>query len=909
MKLNDNVTGIFDQAPSPIALLMGPMHEFTLANPAYIHLIGQNPIGKSVRSVFSEDEAGEFFGLLDSVYTTGEPFKGKELPFKKKIAPGKHEDLRLDISYSAFRDKDDQIVGILAFVYDVTEAFRARKLIEASHLQYSSLADSMPQSVWTADSVGQLDYFNKIWIEYSGTSFEDNVGSGWSNAVHPEDLASSVARWQLALESGSIYETEFRLRAADGSYRWHVARALPAKNENGEITKWYGTNTDIHRVKLLTEELQLARQSVESEQQKFKTIFSDSSTSMAVLKGPEFVYEIANQSYLELFNNRSLIGKPFLVALPELIGQEFPKIAKRVFETGVAYQVKEDLAFLRRTDSSGLEERYFDQTYTRMLDEVGQPYGVFIHAIEVTERVFAQRQIREASERFRMAVETANMGTWEIEPTSQVAKWSDRTKEIYGVAQDTQLPLNDVIKRAHPEDRERVETAVAQATEPSGSGAYDVQHRIVRDDGEVRWVSFAGKAFFVESPTGKSLQRFVGTALDVTDRILSEEALRNAKERAEAANAAKSSFLANMSHEIRTPLGAIMGFVSLIKDEGVNDKRIQNYASVIERNSVQLLRIIDDILDLSKVEAGMMMIEHINFSLVELLSDFASLMGFRAREKGVSFSIAALTELPDVIDSDPTRLRQILTNIVGNAIKFTEHGEVQLRVSYSRHRLEFEVEDSGKGITTEQSAQLFQPFAQGDVSTTRKFGGTGLGLVLTRKLCEALGGVFELKSSQPGKGSIFYASVEVRVANEMRFVNALGFASDVVRNAGVRPVLQNARILLVEDSPDNQELFAIYLSRAGAKVDIASDGKKGVEMALAEAYDIVLMDVQMPVMDGIAAVKELRALKYSGPIIALTAHAMKEERARCVAAGYTNFLSKPLKREDLIEHIRKYLKT
>jgi CheY-like chemotaxis protein/anti-sigma regulatory factor (Ser/Thr protein kinase) len=262
--------------------------------------------------------------------------------------------------------------------------------------------------------------------------------------------------------------------------------------------------------------------------------------------------------------------------------------------------------------------------------------------------------------------------------------------------------------------------------------------------------------------------------------------------------------------------------------------------------------------------------------------------------------------LPDVVNSDPTRIRQILTNVVGNAIKFTDKGSVVLRVSFVDETLAFEAVDTGRGITKEQAEKLFQPFAQGDASTTRKYGGTGLGLVLTRRLSEALGGSFELVSSQPGVGSRFISSIRVRVPERARLVRALGFASETIRNVGVQGMLSDLRVLLVEDSPDNQALFSIYLNRAGAKIDIASDGQRGVEMALSEGYDVVLMDVQMPIMDGITAVRTLRSSGYDTPIIALTAHAMKEEKIRCLEAGYTGFLSKPIQRAELVDALAKF---
>lgn len=402
----------------------------------------------------------------------------------------------------------------------------------------------------------------------------------------------------------------------------------------------------------------------------------------------------------------------------------------------------------------------------------------------------------------------------------------------------------------------------------------------------------------LKQPTG-AVSGVLAAIADVTEQVLSRKVVEKAKEEAEAANAAKSAFLANMSHEIRTPLGAIMGFVDLIKNENIPRAELEDYLSVIDRNSNQLLRIIDDILDLSKVEAGMLIVEQVEFSLVELLTDFASLMRFRARDKGIMFDVKARTELPEFIVSDPTRIKQILANIVGNAIKFTEQGRVDLFVSYEESVLEFEVRDTGRGISAEQERGLFQPFSQGDVSVTRKFGGTGLGLVLTRRLSELLGGSFLLKESAVGKGSTFVSRVKVELPRNAQLVKALGYATAPDRGNPITGRLQGMNILVVEDSPDNQALISILLSKAGAAVEIADDGEAGIEAALGSEFDVVLMDVQMPRMDGISAIRVLRERGYKKPVIALTAHAMKEERERCIDAGYTDFLSKPIQREAL----------
>lgn len=372
---------------------------------------------------------------------------------------------------------------------------------------------------------------------------------------------------------------------------------------------------------------------------------------------------------------------------------------------------------------------------------------------------------------------------------------------------------------------------------------------------------------------------------------------------AERANLAKTAFLANMSHEIRTPLGAIMGFVSLLKDDDTTSSEAANYLDTIERHSHHLLRIVDDILDLTKVESGKMSVDLSEFSLTQFLAEFSSFAGLKARENGLSFELKVETLLPDKIVCDPTRLRQILSNTVGNAVKFTEKGKVELHVLYADGTLRLTVTDTGKGISREQRANLFQAFAQVDSSSTRKFGGTGLGLLLTKKLCEALGGDFNLLKSKIGKGSTFEAVVPVTVPETSKFVSVQGMELRAPAEFAVAPPpdLSKLKILLVEDSPDNQILIKLMLGKVGITLDIASNGKSGVSASMSKSYDVILMDIQMPIMDGHEAARTLRANHYTKPIVALTAHAMREERERAEASGFSHFLTKPINRKNLID--------
>ncbi len=389
------------------------------------------------------------------------------------------------------------------------------------------------------------------------------------------------------------------------------------------------------------------------------------------------------------------------------------------------------------------------------------------------------------------------------------------------------------------------------------------------------------------------------------------------EERARAANRSKSDFLANMSHEIRTPMTAIMGFGDLLLDEDLSPATRTEHVEIIRRNGKHLLALIDDILDLSKIEAGKMALENIRCSPRAVVVDVVSLLRVPALAKGLSLTVHYATPLPFWIQSDPTRLRQILMNLVSNAVKFTATGGITLTVRCSDPRaatptLSFDVADSGPGIAPDKLEQVFEPFAQADASTTRKFGGSGLGLAISKRLARALGGSL-LLASTPGVGSKFTLTVEtgplagVEMGRDAREVGSIDALSALVAKSGLR-----GRVLLAEDGPDNQALLLAHLTRAGATVTLAENGRAAVDKALeasavGAAFDLVLMDMQMPEVDGYCATRELRAAGFAIPIVALTAHAMAGDREKCLAAGCNEYLTKPIVRRDLGAVLERYL--
>ncbi|TVR99561.1 MAG: PAS domain-containing sensor histidine kinase [Phycisphaerales bacterium] len=558
------------------------------------------------------------------------------------------------------------------------------------------------------------------------------------------------------------------------------------------------------------------------------------------------------------------------------------------------------------------EKRLMEVVKVPILGEDGLPWGVVGISRDITERHEAESRLGE-SERFLRLI---------LDNIPQTLFWKDRNGVYLGgnrqllidTGKTNVVGLTDS-DMPWTEDQAAHYTACDQRVMRTGRPDFDIIEESTDAAGRRRWLKT--NKIPLRNSEG-DVVGVLGSSEDITELKLTQAKLEQARDAAETANRAKSEFLANMSHEIRTPMTAIIGYAEILESGEIDEERKAEFIRVIRRNGEHLLHIINDVLDLSRVEAGRMTIEEDAAPLADLLHDSVFLMRARAEQKGVALGLIYNSPIPETILTDATRFRQILMNMVGNAIKFTEKGsvavEVELDVKDGVEILAIDVIDTGIGISPQDTDRLFLPFEQADTSSTRMFGGSGLGLAISRRFAELLGGDVRLVESTPGAGSRFRFDLPVQTAGGLRLVAHDSLWTSPSRE---RPAEDNTlhnlagRVLLAEDGPDNQRLIAHHLRSFGLKVCLASNGQEAIELTLAAAdkapYNLVLMDMQMPVVDGYQATRSLRELGVETPIVALTAHAMRGDRGRCLDEGCNDYATKPISRTDLHALCARYL--
>ena len=573
-------------------------------------------------------------------------------------------------------------------------------------------------------------------------------------------------------------------------------------------------------------------------------------------------------------------------------------------------------------------------------DRTGAVRWISVVSEDIRERKAAEADLQRTRDVLEQAQRVARLGSFEFVPQTNMLEWSAMEKHIHGLDPDAPSPtLEAVVELLLPEDRAPTLARFEQFLRGHGAGEWD--YRVVLPDGSQRHLSTRAER---DLDQRGELHRVIGTTLDITDRKRLEQALLDERDRldetvrvrtqelerardtAESATRAKSDFLANMSHEVRSPMSVIIGYADLLLDPTISSADRESAADSIRRNGRHLLQVINDVLDISRIEAGKMPVELAVVSPWEILQAVIETYRIMATEKQISLTLTAEGAVPVSIRTDPVRLRQILINLLSNALKFTESGKsvtVTMSVQQDPRAVCISVIDQGIGMTPEEVSRLFQPFEQADTSTTRRYGGTGLGLSISKLLAKALGGSIEIQSSM-GEGSTFRLLLPLAESEVLQQVppdrsdlvitrsllskkTAVLTPASASEGKSVATPVGHGRILLVDDSLELQKLIAYRLRAAGYDVTTATNGRIGLDLALQQPFDVILTDIQMPEMDGHTATRKLRQQGYTGPIVGLSAHAMIGEREKSLTNGMDEYLTKPVDTDVLVATVQRFL--
>ncbi len=789
-------------------------------------------------------------------------------------------------------DQDSEALGLLIgplSVWPEADSSAEGKLMEAAIVIYFGRDNGRTAAVLKELLSDEL--FNSLCLLLSYF----HMSMQWAK-THPEISYLKDERYILHFE-GILAEEPTLLSFLEGFLS-------SAEGRSDIPMSLYELEADRRR---LSEERNEALKMLEQEKAWLAQIIEEAPVWISMISVPDRQYIIANHDFRRMAGTDDIIGKTTEEVFPKLAKMPNWEEFNRIFDDGVTRHIPEQVMIAN--DGKTFYRRIVRKAKRNAKGEIE---GVLTFAMDITEQVYAKKIVEEQKFWLEATFDSLPFGLLFLEQNTHKILFVNEVAfgqvgQKYGIEKGQVLNFN-VLDVADSTGKK-----IEQEAFPSSRAA---RGETVRNE-VLRWKASAGELFlsvnayllpslFGQPPT------IVLTYTDITPLIVAETASKKAQaelqiamQNAKRANEAKSSFLANMSHEIRTPLTAIMGYTELLNEEGLGSEERSEFTDVINRNGKALLRIIEDILDLSKIEAGKLLIDINNFSVCGMISDVVSVFSDKARTKGLDLITVFTGDKSERFLSDPVRLRQILVNLVGNAVKFTECGYVKITAQVdpkgsSRATLFFTIEDSGIGLRPCEIERLFQPFVQADNSNSRRYGGTGLGLALSQRLALALGGNIFLAHSTPNKGSTFVLSVDV------------GYATDPVsvphpsNTSLLSPkVLEGLKILLIEDAPENTFLVSNILRSYDAYVETAANGLEGVKKAEAAPFDVVLMDIQMPVMDGYEAYQILRSNGFRAPIIALTAHAMVEDKRRTQNMGFDAHITKPIDRLLLIDCIVK----
>jgi|GEM_PF-1657793 len=818
---------------------------------------------------------------------------GQRCQMRLRIHTAQGAERWIEHACQAVYDAEGTFLGRRASNRDVTENERMTRKLTREQRRLKNIETGMDLATWEWDVQTGETVFNAHWAEMLGYRPADlgpTTIQTWRNLTHPDDLPAVDCEINRHIRGESqSYESEFRMRHKKGQWVWvRDCGRLMDWTDDGKPLKMYGAHIDITKDKR-------AEAALKKSEEKFTKIFEAVPILMAISEIENGRYIDVNPIFLDTlgFTRQEVIGHTsselglFLnpddrtAALAEILAKDGMRNKELVIR---GKNGREHIGYL-----------------CGQLVDIGGRQRLVTAFNDVTDRKSAEKSLRQMSERLKLAVQAADVGIWELDVANDRLNLDSNLCRLYGFDPQHREGDYQLWKDAlHPDDLPEAHAAFQRFLDDDQP--FNTEFRIIRPDGAIRYLRANAS---VQRHADGSPSHVVGINWDVTD-------YKHAVQQAQAANQAKSAFLANMSHEIRTPMSAVLGLTDLLLDSRLTDQQ-QGYAQKIKNSGLILLNLIDDILDLSKIEAGKLTLTKQPFSLKRVLENTIGLYSAQAEQKGLKLNVRINPVAPARPTGDSQRLTQIIANLVSNAVKFTDSGEVTVRAEAGpaidgRVNLKIWVQDTGIGISAEALPLLFSAFNQADASITRRYGGSGLGLAICKQLADLMGGALSVDST-PGRGSIFSLELCLPVLDEDIGAEPKAAPAGLSETAAGR--FFQARALVVEDRRVNRDMLVEFLLRMGITADSAADGRQAVNLVQQNDYDVVLMDIQMPHMDGLAASRAIRALKRPGlenlPILAMTARAMPEDREQSLAAGMNDHLVKPIKRGELASALEKWL--
>lgn len=884
----DRFQKLFDNNPALMAVNSINDRKFIDVNSTFLNTLGyarEEIIGKTASDlpIFIEDD-----NLKEALSQLQKNGRIQDVELKVRRKDGS---ILYGIFYNETIDNQGEKVILTAMIDITKQRDSEREALEAK-MEMTAILNNLPFLAWLKDENGRFMSVNKQFAEACGKSIDDIVGYTDYEVCNEELTLKYITDDEEVVKSREKKYYEEKIEDRRGEI-WFETYKTPIFGLDGSVTGTTGIARDITEKKKMMH-------LIESQEKKFRLLFENMTNGFSLHEvilndngePIDFKCLMVNKAYENQMNQRAkdIIGKTMLEINPHA-DKATIQMYCNVAITGTPLHME----YLSKTFN-----RYF-RTFTYSPQK-----GLFaLISEDITDKKQMEEELTKISERLKLATKAANVGIWEYDILNNSLVWDDAMYRLYGVSEDEFSGAYEAWERGlHPDDLEISRQHLKEAI--LGNRDFNPEFRVVWNDGSIHHIK--ANSVVLRDKKGKPL-KMIGTNWDVTERINYEKELLKAKEAAEAASIMKSQFLANMSHEIRTPMNGVLGYLNLVEKTNLSLKQ-KNYIQEAKSASEILLYLINDILDFSKIEAGKLTMAKVPFNLRSVINEAVSMLLPKAEEKNLSLFTQIKSSVPSEIEGDPARLIQVLNNLIGNAVKFTNQGEIKVVVEATLSDkkvsvIKFQVKDTGIGIDEETVSKLFKPFIQGDASRTRKFGGTGLGLAISKELVKMMGGTITLESV-PGEGSTFTFIINAKVItnNTLKLEKGDANTSSIDFNNKADNIKQ--KILLVEDNKMNQRLLVEILKQNNLTCDVVDDGSEAVKIITEHEYDIVFMDCNMPIMDGFEATKKIREMEGASKhtyIVAMTANAMEGDREKCLSAGMDYYISKPINASEIIRLI------